>query len=556
MKILKKEDRKISMLPYEYSATMDAILVDNKLSEAAQSLLSALPDIIIDSELESLALEQINDLDAETVRHIVEQNYTHIGKVFARVPITVSFMCDLVLKNCYKYSGVKITDETQNTQFKANLLEYFGSKAANMTPRAIEAKVGECGCLIDRGTYIHPNNLYIDVTTLSKIKDFIDNSLEKRVFFNDIFENLYRVLGKAGITNRYMLHGVVKKYFSEYKTTRDFVLKGHDSENQRESVGTDITVSNEFDEIQIDKKNQDKNVIADNRPVMNYLEFTLDAIPSLAGTKPVSITVANAFSISELRSWKDLYRKTFAKVLENHRFAIEPYIGKSLLNGIRIEIGTEADSKVMRSPAKVGGFYIETNHSSLTIAKCVRALLNICGYQSKNVKIIYISDSLQSNLKIQSKSSAAVTDEELFQKWLHNSLHYSLTLANRYAKTVAELDEFLKDHHIGGGKIFGASVMEINHNLQALYSSYSFSMLDSEKQHSFKEPLDKYIRYLERDYKKDFKEAGNNKTESKEEKSNNDNHLIEELLRNDHEIDYNLLKNFLILLFFLLYHTY
>ena len=222
---------------YYYSKVLDAIVIrtDKKGTQNEQelyalvgSIINNLPDIFeeehIDVKINSIA-EQ-NNLPIEVLMNAFNKQYKHTGVFYHRGNITVGFMCEYVLKKRFQ-AGFKIADEYEADRFRQYLSEFFGSKGASITNRALDAKVGYIGVLCDRGKYIHPDYLQIDQEILNAINNYVKESNRSLLPYGEVFEALKDVFEGTQITNRFLLQGALKKYGCEYETGRDFIRKKH-----------------------------------------------------------------------------------------------------------------------------------------------------------------------------------------------------------------------------------------------------------------------------------------------------------------------------------------
>ena len=217
---------------YYYSEYFDAILIkvdkmfnENEFDHLLYSV-ETLPFIIsVDEaivELKKIANE--NNVPFEILKSFFELNNKLTGVFYHRGTITVVFMCDYVLKNRFQ-SGFKVNDTFEADRFRQYIAEFFGDKSSNMTNRAIDAKVGEIGCLCDRGKYIHPDYLNVEQSVIDAINDYVSSSTRSVIPFNEVYEDLQDIFAGTQITNRYALQGAIKKYGCKFKTSRDFIRK-------------------------------------------------------------------------------------------------------------------------------------------------------------------------------------------------------------------------------------------------------------------------------------------------------------------------------------------
>lgn len=133
-------------------------------------------------------------------------------------------MCSYVLRERFR-TGFKIADEFEGNRFRGFLAEFFGERAKSITNRALDAKVGEIGCLCDRGKYVHPDFLNVEQSLIDAINNYVEQSTRNALSFGEVYEALKHLFVGTQISNRYALQGALKKYGCKYQTTRDLIRK-------------------------------------------------------------------------------------------------------------------------------------------------------------------------------------------------------------------------------------------------------------------------------------------------------------------------------------------
>ena len=209
----------LKTLKYDESVQKE---VDNQVAE----LIKNLPPVMLIIDKEAILSQFAKDLNIsyEVLDNAFESEYGITGKFYNKRKINIGYMVDFVLKQCFP-SGFKIADSFESNRFRNYMKDWFGDNVSQMTDRALDAKVGEVGVLCDRGKYIHPDYVSVDKEILDIIYDYIESSSRLVLPYGEIFENLKDVLVGAGISNRYYLQGVIKKYGCKYTADRDTIRK-------------------------------------------------------------------------------------------------------------------------------------------------------------------------------------------------------------------------------------------------------------------------------------------------------------------------------------------
>ena len=219
---------------YYYEKEIQAIVVKDdsyvkKSDELIQSIndaIAALPGVIRNTEYDTTITEFASKfaVPEETIRNYVEKRYKLDGQFYHDSRLTVVFMCSYVLRERFR-TGFKIADEFEGNRFRGFLAEFFGERAKSITNRALDAKVGEIGCLCDRGKYVHPDFLNVEQSLIDAINNYVEQSTRNALSFGEVYEALKHLFVGTQISNRYALQGALKKYGCKYQTTRDLIRK-------------------------------------------------------------------------------------------------------------------------------------------------------------------------------------------------------------------------------------------------------------------------------------------------------------------------------------------
>ena len=219
---------------YYYEKELKAIVVkagssvksDDELLKSINAAVSALPGIIQDSVYDTTIAEFAMrfTVPEETIRRYTEKRYKLDGHFYHDHRLTVPFMCSHVLKERFQ-AGFKIADEFEGNRFRGFLVDFFGERAKSITNRALDAKVGEIGCLCDRGKYVHPDFLNVEQSLIDAINNYVEQCARNALSFGEVYEALKHLFVGTQISNRYALQGALKKYGCKYQMTRDLIRK-------------------------------------------------------------------------------------------------------------------------------------------------------------------------------------------------------------------------------------------------------------------------------------------------------------------------------------------
>jgi hypothetical protein len=152
--------------------------------------------------------------------------YKPLGSIYYRGNLSLKRIYNYMLEHHYP-DGMKIYDENELRHFRKIIAEVFDGKKLPKNNRAIEARLADILILCDRGVYIHPNRVAIELTLIDEVRSYITNSRKDVISFNELYVRFkYSLLLRSNVNNRYFLQGVIKYYCGDRFTfTRDTILK-------------------------------------------------------------------------------------------------------------------------------------------------------------------------------------------------------------------------------------------------------------------------------------------------------------------------------------------
>ena len=211
---------------YHFSHQLNAVVfADESEHVALLSHLDELPSCIEISEMPHYIenLTEKHRVPEEVLRIQLLSKYKLDGKLYHRGKLTVAFMCDYTLRTRFP-NGFKIADESDYKRFMFYLAEVFENKR-KITARAIDAKIGQIGVLIDRGKYIHPSYIDVDKKIIDEINAYIENSPRVVLTYTELFESFSDLLSGTQINNKYCLQGVLKLFGCPFVMRKDYITK-------------------------------------------------------------------------------------------------------------------------------------------------------------------------------------------------------------------------------------------------------------------------------------------------------------------------------------------
>ncbi|MEG2687113.1 MAG: hypothetical protein RR954_08365, partial [Christensenellaceae bacterium] len=210
---------------YHFSHQSSSIVFGDEMERVALlSLLDGLPTIIEKSEMPRYIAEIVekHGVVEELLRMQLRTIYKLNGMFYHRGCLTLVFMCDYILQTRFQ-NGYKIADEYDRKRFMSCLAEMFGKKG--VTTRALDAKFGKVGVLIDRGKYLHASYINVDKAIIDEVNTYIENSPRTVLTYAELFDTFSSLFSGTQINNRYCLQGVLKLMGCPFVMRKDYITK-------------------------------------------------------------------------------------------------------------------------------------------------------------------------------------------------------------------------------------------------------------------------------------------------------------------------------------------
>lgn len=200
--------------------------IDEQLNVKIDALSNLFPTIVHESEKDAL-IERLSDeadLPTEIVEVQFDGHYRRSGQFYHRGNLTITFMCDFVLKQEFR-DGYKIASPEFAEAFKEQLYRYFDKDPESITDRALDAKISDVGILIGRGKYIHRDYLNVPLEIIEQIYEYLKECPYNTLTYIELFDALKSIFVGTQITDRYSLQGALQKYGCPFATNRDRIIK-------------------------------------------------------------------------------------------------------------------------------------------------------------------------------------------------------------------------------------------------------------------------------------------------------------------------------------------
>ncbi|SDE85803.1 DNA-directed RNA polymerase subunit alpha C-terminal domain-containing protein [Sporomusa acidovorans] len=201
-------------------------------ADRVEQFVSDLPQIIFCNKLATLLSSVSSQVGVplEILQTEFKRKYSFSGQVWYRGRLTVSLMCEVILKTYYP-AGIKLYDEDEENRFREKVKEVFGNVKFSNNIRAFCARLADVAVLCDRGMYIHPSYIQIPDGLVQKIDDYISGSERIAISFHELFERFKEeLLLSSNVSNHYFLQGILHyRLKDKYYFTRDLISKEKDA---------------------------------------------------------------------------------------------------------------------------------------------------------------------------------------------------------------------------------------------------------------------------------------------------------------------------------------
>lgn len=222
--------------------------------------------------------------------YMLRQGYKVYGEYVAPHTVPYGDLLAIIIDEEFPH-GISFSNEEEMIFLRERAYERFGDLNLPKEDRPLSARIIDLLVLCDRGKWISPNRVLIDISTLETIKTFIDESEQNTIYYQSLFNQFAGLLAMTSdVFNYHYLHGVLKYYYgTEYSFNRDYL--------QKEAVSTGKLEDRIYQYI------KEKGEAVSRKELKEYLKITSD------------IMVANVISNSNnIFQWEFNYYNCLANV--------------------------------------------------------------------------------------------------------------------------------------------------------------------------------------------------------------------------------------------------
>lgn len=181
----------------------------------------------INSLMDLLQDKNLSYIDVNDVwLYMVSLGYKVYGEYV--VPHTISYgvLLTIIVEDNFQ-QGIEFSDAHDMERLRKLAYERFGDLGLPSEDKPISARLVNSLVLCDRGRWIAPKNIIIEISTLDDIKGYIDSLSDNTIYYQALFNRFAGLLAMTSdISNYHFLHGVLRYYYGdEYIFSRDYLQK-------------------------------------------------------------------------------------------------------------------------------------------------------------------------------------------------------------------------------------------------------------------------------------------------------------------------------------------
>lgn len=159
-------------------------------------------------------------------RYMLSMGYKVYGEYVAPRAVSYGTLLAIIIEEEFS-DGIAFSDVVAVDRLRRRAFERFGNLNLPEEDKALFARVADLLVICDRGKWIAPNRVDIEISTLETIKEYIDQSPNNIIYYQALFNQFEGLLTMtSSISNYHYLHGVLKYYYrTEYTFGRDSLQK-------------------------------------------------------------------------------------------------------------------------------------------------------------------------------------------------------------------------------------------------------------------------------------------------------------------------------------------
>ncbi len=285
-------------------------------------------------------IDEYNELPL-VAQTIVKKNYIFDGNIYRKKKFDREKEVADIIRKLFPY-GFRPSNKMQIEKLNTELLKE-GIRSDNYNVRELFALLDrENFCLIDRGTYIYEDDaIELPQNLLNDISKNILNSKEKKVYYNDLYEQYKDILEEYGINNYFYLKGIIDNRIDiNYPKRKDYIIKD-DSYKQQNIIKSKVEVKNSYWDNYvnnmkesmkkyIDEVEKDSEIVQEQAP--NFDDYKLDYVSKCALDRFIKFAFKkNKSNTMKIEALYKIFKDDYKALQEEMPFVDSPEKLKKLI---------------------------------------------------------------------------------------------------------------------------------------------------------------------------------------------------------------------------------
>lgn len=200
--------------------------------------LSQLEELLNDSGLDFISADTY-------LNYLLGINAYFYGDFITIKKLPYAKLCTILVNKYFK-DGIKLHSDKDMNMLRKYFIEEFGDNILPDNNRTLGTRLSDYLILCDRGCAKTIENTHFDPKVIDSIKEYIDNSEYKSLYYREIFAEFEGILAfTSDIVNYHALHGVLAYLYKDcYEFSKDRLTKKNDSGRSISFVDRVLTLIN------------------------------------------------------------------------------------------------------------------------------------------------------------------------------------------------------------------------------------------------------------------------------------------------------------------------
>lgn len=181
----------------------------------------------INQLIEILQEKNLSFLELDDVWfYMLSMGYKVYGEYVAPHAVSYGILLAIIIDEEFP-DGIAFSDAVAISRLRQRAFERFGDLNLPNEDRPLVSRIADQLIICDKGKWIAPSRVDVEISTLETIKEYIDKSSDNIIYYQALFNQFEGLLAMtSSISNYHYLHGILKFYYAnEYTFGRDNLQK-------------------------------------------------------------------------------------------------------------------------------------------------------------------------------------------------------------------------------------------------------------------------------------------------------------------------------------------